>query len=77
MLSNLEYLHEHLGRIGLCALLALALPSAHAADREALDMGVFPYLSTRTLLDLYQPVRAWDGCVDARWYPSGPEDRLV
>jgi len=55
MLNNLR----HFGRVGLFVLLALALPRAQAADRHALDMGIFPYLSTRALLDLYQPVRVY------------------
>ena len=55
MLSNLR----HLGRAALFLLLALALPCAQAADRHALDMGIFPYLSTRALLDLYQPMRVY------------------
>ena len=55
MFSNLR----HLGRVGLFLLLALALPRAQAADRHSLDMGIFPYLSTRALLDLYQPMRVY------------------
>lgn len=35
---------------GLCA-------SARAAETNALDMGIFPYFSTRALLDIYQPLR--------------------
>ena len=49
---------KRLARIILCTWLALAGPHALAA-RETLDMGVFPYLSTRALLDLYQPVRVY------------------
>lgn len=30
---------------------------ASAAEQKPLEMGVFPYLSTRTVLELYQPVR--------------------
>lgn len=38
--------------------LCLSLHTAWAApERVALDMGVFPYFSTRALLDLYQPMR--------------------
>jgi phosphonate transport system substrate-binding protein len=54
MLRNLK----RLGRISLWAWLALAGPYAHAAP-DTLDMGVFPYMSTRALLDLYQPVRVY------------------
>ncbi len=32
--------------------------SARASEGPVLDMGVFPYFSTRALLDLYQPMRA-------------------
>ena len=55
MFSN----HRHLGRVGVFLLLALAFPRAQATDRHSLDMGIFPYLSTRILLDLYQPVRIY------------------
>jgi phosphonate transport system substrate-binding protein len=54
MLRNLK----RLGRISFWAWLALAGPYAHAAP-DTLDMGVFPYMSTRALLDLYQPVRVY------------------
>lgn len=55
MLGNFR----RLVRTGLLVLLALALPRAQAADQHPLDMGVFPYFSTRALLDLYQPMRAY------------------
>jgi phosphonate transport system substrate-binding protein len=41
---------------GLILLLGLAQP-ALAAVSGPIELGVFPYLSTRALLDLYQPVR--------------------
>lgn len=43
----------------LLALLCSLLPSAQAAETRVLQMGVFPYLSTRALLDLYEPVRLY------------------
>lgn len=55
MLNNLR----HLGRAGLFVLLTLALPRAQAADRHSLDMGIFPYFSTRALLALYHPMRVY------------------
>ena len=42
--------------MGLILLLGLARP-ALAATPGPIELGVFPYLSTRALLDLYQPVR--------------------
>ncbi len=33
------------------------LPCAQAAESQPLSMGIFPYLSTRALLEVYQPVR--------------------
>ncbi len=47
------------GRAWLLVFASLAAPAAPAAEAPPLDLGVFPYLSTRTLLDLYQPVRAY------------------
>ncbi|MBI5752032.1 MAG: phosphate/phosphite/phosphonate ABC transporter substrate-binding protein [Hydrogenophilales bacterium] len=47
------------GRAWLFVFTSLAAPAVQAADFRPLDMGVFPYLSTRALLDLYQPVRAY------------------
>ena len=41
---------------GLILFLGLAQP-ALAAVSGPIELGVFPYLSTRALLDLYQPVR--------------------
>lgn len=32
---------------------------ARAGEAQSLDMGIFPYFSTRALLDLYQPMRAY------------------
>ena len=47
------------GRVCLLGLLFFVLPCAQAAERQPLNMGVFPYLSTQALLDLYQPVRLY------------------
>ena len=42
----------------LAGLLAL-LPSSLAAETQALEIAIFPYLSTRTLLTSYQPLQAY------------------
>ena len=42
----------------LAALLAL-LPVRLAAEPQALEIAIFPYLSTRTLLTSYQPLQAY------------------
>lgn len=40
--------------------IALALAPAHATNKaNAIELGVFPYLSARALLDVYEPVRAY------------------
>lgn len=47
-------------RQGFCLFLVFLtfVLSARASQVQVLDMGVFPYFSTRALLDLYQPMRA-------------------
>lgn len=41
----------------LMVIALFTLPVVQAADTESVRMGVFPYLSTRALLDVYEPVR--------------------
>lgn len=48
-----------LGRACLLGWIVFMLPCAQAAESQPLSMGVFPYLSTRALLDVYQPARAY------------------
>ncbi len=48
---------EWLSRVCLAGWVVFLLPCAQAAESQPLSMGVFPYLSTRALLDVYQPVR--------------------
>ena len=47
----------------IAALFALAIllriVPANAAEQKPLEMGVFPYLSTRAVLELYQPLREY------------------
>lgn len=48
---------EWLSRVCLVGWVVFLLPCAQAAESQPLSMGVFPYLSTRALLDVYQPIR--------------------
>lgn len=54
---------RHFSRAVLGALLALmtgwAAPSLAANHIASIEFGVFPYLSTRALLELFEPVRAY------------------
>lgn len=48
---------DWLSRACLTGWMVFLLPCAQAAESQPLSMGIFPYLSTRALLEVYQPVR--------------------
>lgn len=48
---------RQLCRFVFLALLLSALPRTGATQEQALSVGVFPYLSTRKLIETYQPMR--------------------
>lgn len=49
-----------LGLVVIATLVALfGHPAAHAQERKVLAVGVFPYLSTRIMLQTYEPMREY------------------